>query len=195
MQNPDKMQARHQEILLAMAAVLAEKDYDALTLEDVASQMNCSKAVIYYQFRSKEELYVELVAQVLKMAADRLAEIAASTEPPEIQLRAAVTDLVRIGFLPMNYAVLRTGRPSSIQPESRTYLRTLDRRYESMFTDIVERGIASGAVAGRNARLVAFTLIHGAHSVFKWYHAGGKLTPEVLAEDVPALLLEGALRR
>ena len=195
MQNPDKMQARHQEILLAMAAVLAEKDYDALTLEDVASQMNCSKAVIYYQFRSKEELYVELVAQVLKMAADRLAEIAAGTEPPEIQLRAAVTDLVRIGFLPMNYAVLRTGRPSSIQPESRTYLRTLDRRYESMFTDIVERGIASGAVAGRNARLVAFTLIHGAHSVFKWYHAGGKLTPEVLAEDVPALLLEGALRR
>jgi AcrR family transcriptional regulator len=194
MQNPGKMQARRQEILLAMAAVLAEKDYDALTLEDVANQMNCSKAVIYYQFRSKEELYVELVAQVLKMAADRLAEIVGSAEPPEVQLRAAVTDLVRIGFLPLNYAVLRTGRPSSIQPESRTYLRTLDRRYESMFTGIVERGIASGAVSGRNARLVAFTLIHGAHSVFKWYHAGGKLTPELLAEDVPAMLLGGALK-
>lgn len=194
-QDPEKMLARRQEILAAMAAVLADKGYEATTLDDVAARMKCSRAVIYYQFRSKEELYVHLVGQVLETAVDRLARIASRRDPPDAQLRAAVTDLVEMGFLPLHYAAIRTGRPSSLSGESRSYLRALDRKYERMFTDIVRRGMDCGVVVRHDPRLVAYTLINAAHSVFRWFRPEKSLSPELLAKEVPEILLEGVLKR
>lgn len=72
MLDPEKMESRRQEIILAMAAVLVVKDYDSMTLADVANHMKCSKAVIYYQFRSKEELLVEMSTEALGVACARL---------------------------------------------------------------------------------------------------------------------------
>jgi AcrR family transcriptional regulator len=189
------MLARRQEILMAMAAVLAEKGYEATTLDDVATRMNSSRAVIYYQFRSKEELYVQLVGQVLETAAGRLAEIIARGGSPATQLRSAVADLVEMGFLPLHYAALRTGRPSSLSKESRSYLRALDREYERMFMDIVQRGMDYGVVVRRDPRLVAYTLINAAHSVFRWFRPGERLSPQLLTKEVPEMLLEGVLTR
>jgi TetR/AcrR family transcriptional regulator, cholesterol catabolism regulator len=189
------MEARRQEILLAMAEVLAHKGYDATTLDDVAERMNSSKAVIYYQFRSKEELYVELTRQVLETAAERLSEIIARAEPPGVQLEEAVRDLVRMGFRPLHYATLRTGRPGSLQESSRVLLRSLDRQYEALFMDIVSRGMDAGVIERRDTHLVTFTLINAAHSVFKWFQPGKALSPELLEKEVPAMLLEGVLVR
>jgi hypothetical protein len=57
-QDPARTQARRREIMLAMAEVIIEKSYASATLEDVATHMGTSRAVIYYQFRSKEDLLI-----------------------------------------------------------------------------------------------------------------------------------------
>lgn len=194
-QDPAKMDARRQEIMLVMAEVVAVKGYDATTLDDVAERMNCSKAVIYYQFRSKEELYVELTREVIETAITRLSEIIARDEPPDVQIREAVTDLVRMGFRPQHYATIRTGRPGSLQEASHAFLRSLDRKYDALFTQLVTRGMEAGVIEVRDKHLVTFTLINAAHSVFRWFRPGGALSPELLEKEVPAMLLEGVLVR
>lgn len=194
-QDPAKMEARRQEIMLAMAQVLAVKGYDATTLDDVAERMNCSKAVIYYQFRSKEELYVELTREVVETAISRLSEIISRNEPPEVQIWQAVTDLVQMGFRPQHYATIRTGRPGSLQESSRVFLRSLDRKYEALFMEVVTRGMDAGVIESRDIHLVTFTLINAAHSVYRWFRPGGALSPELLEKEVPGMLLEGVLVR
>lgn len=193
--NPAKRSARRQEILLAMAIVLAEKGYDAATLDDVAGQMGCSKAVIYYQFRSKAEIYVALSEQVHANATSRLRAIVNAGEPPEVELRKALRDLVMLGWQPMDYATIRIRRPSSLPAEALAHLRTLDREYEALMTGVVTRGMGAGVLVRRDPRLVAFTLINAVHSIFRWARPDGALTPEMFAEEVPQMLLEGVLRR
>ncbi|MCL4232202.1 MAG: TetR/AcrR family transcriptional regulator [Dehalococcoidia bacterium] len=191
--NIDKRIARRQQILLALAEVLAVKGYEDATLDDVAARMNCSKAVIYYQFKSKADVFVALVEQVNRDAIARLREIASTDASPEAQLRAAIDSLVRFGWQPLDYASIRVRRPSSLPREARIYLRALDREYEDIFTDIVRRGMDTGAVARRNPRFVALTLINAVLSVFRWARPGGALSPDDLQREIPAMLLNGVL--
>ena len=174
-----------------MAAVLAVKGYEEATLDDVAARMECSKAVIYYQFRSKADLYVALVEQVNHDAVARLQKAVAAHASPGAQLRAAVDDLVRYAGQPMDYAAIRVRRPLSLPREAREHLRMLDREYEALFIDIVKRGMDAGELVPRDPRLVAFTLINAVLSVFRWARPDGPLPFAALEREVPAMLLAG----
>lgn len=189
--DPEKRSARREEMLLALAKVLAVKSYEDATLDDVASLMGCSKAVIYYQFRSKADLFVALVERVNRDAIARLQKIARSESDPEAQLRAAVDDLVQFGWQPMDYAAIRVRRPTSLPQESRDYLRDVDREYENLFIDIVKRGMDAGFVVRRDPRLVAYTLINAVLSVFRWARPDGAMPLEAIEREVPAMLLAG----
>lgn len=189
--NPEKRSARREEMLLALANVLAVKSFEEATLDDVASLMGCSKAVIYYQFRSKADLFVALVERVNRDAIARLQKIASSEAGPEVQLRAAVDDLIRFGWQPMDYAAIRIRRPTSIPQAARDYLREVDREYENLFIDIVKRGMDEGVVVRRDPRLVAYTLINAVLSVFRWARPDGAMPLEAIAREVSPMLLAG----
>jgi AcrR family transcriptional regulator len=193
--DPEKMESRRQEIILAMAAVIVVKDYDSMTLDDVASQMNCSKAVIYYQFRSKEELFVAMSTEALGIACARLEAIIAQFATPEEQLREAVTDLVRLGFEPLHAATLRAGGPSSISDEGRQRMTVLARRYRAMLTDVVARGMESGHLERRDVRLVTNTIINAAQSIFRWVRTDGSVSPEMFIAEVPDMVLGGVFAK
>lgn len=49
-----------QRIVEAANAVFAKKGYQAASLEEIASASLCSKANIYYHFKSKEELFLHI---------------------------------------------------------------------------------------------------------------------------------------
>ncbi|MBA4181069.1 MAG: hypothetical protein C0506_10815 [Anaerolinea sp.] len=189
--NPQKMELRREEIILAFAAILTTRGYEATTLDDVASQLNCSRAVIYYQFRSKEHLYVEMSTTAMTIACERLERIVAENPSPDIQLREAVIDLVRIGFIPLHAATLRTGTPPSVSAESRERIRAVARRYRSTLMDVVRRGMESGHLERRDVRLVTNTIINAAQSIFRWVRPDGAIPPEAFIEEVPAIVLGG----
>ena len=124
-QDPAKTLARRREIMLAMAEVIINKGYASATLEDVATHMGTSRAVIYYQFRSKEDLYAEIVVEAVSRATERLEAILARNLPSEQALFAAISDLVEVGMEPLNRSTLVTGRPRTLTPESRARIKAV----------------------------------------------------------------------
>src|SRR5215216_1595141 len=93
-QNAERAEGRRREILLAAARVFARDGYANATLDGVAAQMGVTKGVIYYYFRSKEEIYTEIRATAIREAIERLEAIVARGEPPEVTIKAAIDDLV-----------------------------------------------------------------------------------------------------
>src|SRR3990172_8648991 len=112
-QDPARAEARRREIMLAMADVILEKGYAAATLEDVAARMGTSRAVIYYQFRSKDDIYVDICVEAVANAATRLEAIVAREDPADATLYAVLHDLIEVGMEPLNHSTLVTGRPRS----------------------------------------------------------------------------------
>ena len=64
-------------ILAEIAALLADRPFEAITLSDIAQHVRCSKATLYLHFNSREELLMALCEQ---LAVESDAAIVASLE-------------------------------------------------------------------------------------------------------------------
>lgn len=192
-QDPARTEARRREIMLAMAQAILEKGYPAATLEDVAARMGTSRAVIYYQFRSKDDIYAEICVEAVENAAARLEAICARGDAPEATLYAVLRDLVEVGMEPLNHSTLVTGRPRSLSPENRERIRAVDRRYTRGIITILNAGIASGAFVDRDPRFLAYTLIFSINGNFVWRRPDGPVSTAYVLDELPRMLVNSVL--
>src|SRR5256885_14133973 len=69
-------------ILAAAAAEFAERGFAGARVDRIARRARVNKAMLYYYFRSKQELYRTLLRQVFGQAAQRMQAIAAAEASP-----------------------------------------------------------------------------------------------------------------
>jgi AcrR family transcriptional regulator len=193
-QNPERAKSRRRDILLAAAHVFARDGYSSASLDDVAAKIGVTKGVIYYYFRSKEEILTEIRTTAIQEAIHRLEAIVAAGGPPEAVLRAAIADLVGHIFHDLErYAnVLHAGE--RLSAESRTAVRDLQRRFEQIMREIVERGIHEGAFVEHDPKVMTFTILRAALGVAGWYSPDGPLGPELITRQVTEQLVAGVLK-
>lgn len=192
-QDPARTLARRREIMLAMAEVIIEKGYASATLEDVATRMGTSRAVIYYQFRSKEDLYAEIVVEAVARATERLDAIMARGEPPERTLFAALKDLISVGMEPLNRSTLMTGRPRNLVDDARARIKAVDRQYERLLTEVIRAGIESGVFIDRDPRFLRYTLMFSVNGNFIWRRPDGPLKTDYILAELPHMLMNSVL--
>jgi AcrR family transcriptional regulator len=72
---------RENAILDAATAVLSQKGYDLMTMDDVAGAVGISKPSLYKHFKSKEELVGEALIRLLDGALDYVAALDPSHSP------------------------------------------------------------------------------------------------------------------
>ena len=72
---------RENAILDAATAVLSQKGYDLMTMDDVAGMVGISKPSLYKHFKSKEELVGEALIRLLDGALDYVAALDTSLSP------------------------------------------------------------------------------------------------------------------
>jgi AcrR family transcriptional regulator len=192
-QDPARTEARRREIMLAMAEVILEKGYAAATLEDVATRIGTSRAVIYYQFRSKDDIYVDICVEAVANAATRLEAIVAREDPADATLYAVLRDLIEVGKEPLNHSTLVTGRPRSLPDEGRERIRALDRRYTRGLIAILKSGIDSATFIERDPRFLAYTLIYSINGNFVWRRPDGPVSTEYVLEELPRMLVNSVL--
>jgi len=79
--------AREDAIVQAVNRLLAEKGFDAMTVDEVAAEVGIAKASLYKHFPSKEDLAAAAMVRVMQRALDFLDSLPAQAEPLE-QLKA-----------------------------------------------------------------------------------------------------------
>lgn len=191
-QNPERAEARREEILVAAAKVFACKGYAAATMEHVAAECGVTKGVLYYHFPSKEALYVESMCATSEAAIARLERIIARGGPPADTLRAAVADFVEPSLHSLNHYVVVLGRVHSISAASRRRLGGLLRQYTRLFRGIVEEGLAQGVFAKRDPVVMMATAVSAAYVTF-WFDPGGSPEPREIARQVADQVMTGIL--
>lgn len=83
------LQAREDAIIATVNRLLAEKGFDAMTVDEVAANVGIAKASLYKHFPSKEELAAAAMVHVMRRAQVFLKELPANA-PALDQLRAVV---------------------------------------------------------------------------------------------------------
>jgi TetR/AcrR family transcriptional regulator of autoinduction and epiphytic fitness len=83
------LQAREVAIVQTVNRLLAEKGFEAMTVDEVAAQVGIAKASLYKHFASKEELAAAAMVGVMRRAQDFISALPA-TDTPLQNLRAVV---------------------------------------------------------------------------------------------------------
>src|SRR3954465_5977062 len=74
-----RAEQRRESILEAANMVFGQRGYDTVRIDDVATAAGISKALIYEHFRSKQELYGELMNRAALEMLDRI--VVAGSDP------------------------------------------------------------------------------------------------------------------
>ncbi|MGI8553922.1 MAG: TetR/AcrR family transcriptional regulator [Dehalococcoidia bacterium] len=194
-QNSERAEARRRDILVAAARVFARDGYAAASLDDIGEQLGVSKGVIYYYFRSKEAIYTEIATTASREASQRLETIVAQGDPPDVALRAAISNLVSHIFDDLDrYSItMRTGE--RLSPESLALIRAQGRRYEQLLRGIIVDGIRAGLFVDHDPTLTTFTILRACLGIADWYSPNGRLTPQAIVQQVTEQMIGGVLRR
>lgn len=83
------LQAREEAIIRVVNSLLAEKGFDAMTVDEVAAAVGIAKASLYKHFPSKEDLAAAAMVSVMQRAQSFLATLPAHASPIQ-NLRAVV---------------------------------------------------------------------------------------------------------
>jgi AcrR family transcriptional regulator len=83
------LQAREDAIIRTVNLLLAEKGFEAMTVDEVAASVGIAKASLYKHFPSKEDLAAAAMVSVMRRAQDFIATLPADAAPLE-NLRAVV---------------------------------------------------------------------------------------------------------
>jgi TetR/AcrR family transcriptional regulator len=119
----------------AAALEFAERGYDAAGTDRIAARARLNKAMLYYHFGSKRDLYLEVVREMVRTVGDRARAIADGPGTAEQKLDAWVATIVaeaaaRPWFPPIMLRELASGAPhvdaDTFQMMNNVYLAVRD---------------------------------------------------------------------
>lgn len=183
---------RDDEIVRLAAHEFRVKGFHATSMQQIADVAGLQKGSLYHHFAGKEEILGRIIERAGRLILDPLRAIAAGSDPPDVQLRAAVRNHVlglcrqqdETGVLLLEARAL-TGAPAVAAARDR-------REYQDLFIDITRRGIEAGLFWPHDPKVTAYVLFGMGNWVVQWYRPDGPLSPEDLADFVADLTLAAA---
>jgi AcrR family transcriptional regulator len=189
--NPEQRDEQYRQILAAAGVVFARKGYKGATMDDIAAEMNSSKGILYYQFRSKQDLIVETRREASGGAAARLEEIAARPLPVLERLELAVRDLIATNFDAFSRHVITTSIRLGLDRAHVRQVRAIERQYERALMGLLKEGVAEGLFVADDPKVLAFSVIQTCLTPARWYRKGGGASQEQVTETVAGLVMRG----
>lgn len=160
------------------AAVLlfARQGFAATGIRELGAAAGINSATLYHYAGSKEELLVQVMRSCLEaMIASGAAALRSSTEPT-IQLAALVS--AHVGFTATNPLTARVAEYEmrALSPVNACVMQKLRDDYESLFAQVLERGIRVGDFSTQDATMARLALMEMGTGVAHWYRPDGRLS-------------------
>jgi len=152
-------QASQNKILSAALAEFADRGFDGARVDRIAAVAGVNKAMLYYHFGSKQDLYRAVLHDMLGRLGDTLEAIAARDRPAGDRLAAFIDTFVRMGLSQPRVApiLLREVVEGNVRLDASTVHLIV--RLPMAFATIVRDGHAAGAMRPINPLLAYLGLV------------------------------------
>ncbi|MGJ7611018.1 MULTISPECIES: TetR/AcrR family transcriptional regulator [unclassified Variovorax] len=187
-------EVKRQAVLQTAAQLFNERGFHATSLDDIAERLNVSKPTLYYYIENKDQILLECVKTALDLMHAGIGEVRAAGGSAIEQLKACMRIYSGVVTQDFGMCVIRIGEdplPAPLKKE----LRRLKAGIDGQFRRLIEDGVAEGSLAPCDPKMAAFMLAGALSWIGRWYRPDGDLTPDQIADQGIALLLNGVLQR
>jgi AcrR family transcriptional regulator len=146
-------------LLAAATDEFALKGFDGASVDTIAARAGVNKAMIYYHFKSKERLYLEILGGVFAAVGERTGAIAASDAPADEKIVAFVAALsATLDARPYLPAIMMREVAEGARRLDTTTLRLMSRLFNNLHA-ILDQGTREGVFRPLHPLLAYFSLI------------------------------------
>lgn len=182
---PGPAEAGRKAILDAAATAFARKGYLATSIDAIADELGATKGRVYHYYRGKAEIFLDVVVTGMYDLIDDLTPLSQNKgrTPQErvYDMAHLHATLMMLRNHPQRVSVqaveMRTSPEIAVHREALTEVFELRRRYERIFIDVVEEGIAAGEFRQLDSNLAVKSALGSLNWIPIWY------TPERGKED------------
>jgi len=190
-----KKQAYVQDEIISAAAILfAEKGFRAITINDVAASLGYTKSVVYYYFKSKNELLWQIFMRMHEKYQATLSDIIAKDLPPVATLREIIYQHALHVMKWREWSTIYFRDESELLPEQRVLTTKRKREYDNIIEAVYEKGVASGDFKDIPVHIAVSGFMGMCNWLHTWFNDQGKLSAEDIAEYYCDLLAGGYLK-
>jgi AcrR family transcriptional regulator len=184
---------RRAGLLATAAEVFASQGYAATTIRQVADAAGILGGSLYYHFDSKEAMADEILSTFLDEMWAAYDNVLESGLGPRETLEAIVAESFRCIDRHRPAVVVYQNESKHLATSERFhYLLDSHRRFEDMWTALLERGVAEGVFrADLDLSLVYRFIRDTVWVAANWYQRGGRLSADDIAKQYLAMVLEG----
>ena len=197
-----EMLRQFMETTIAQAAkeVFAESGYQRATLEEIAQRAGMSKATIYIYYKNKDDLFLQVVEELVNSAMAITSQEAATAKPPIEKLYAIVRSKMEFYEHERDFFRIYLNEKHGLEvapkdPHKRA-LREMYLQGIQTLSKVIQEGIDAGVLRPLDSRRLAFFLQEMMNTVHV-HRIQGKAKTSV-DEDIELLLdlfLHGAVQR
>jgi len=189
---------RKEQILDAALAVIVSNGYDNSRMDDIVATSKLSKGAIYWYYKSKKEMYLDLINFWVLRYSVTLNHIVEEDASPSQQLK----DLFQY-FIDQNesdpqpfVALTEFWSMAQKDPDFKKKLQKVYTHFLELIDKIINRGIQSGEFKQVNSRITALSIMVNIESInwFTIFEAHGVTVKEYM-ETITDFILSGLLKK
>ena len=180
-----------EEILASATNLFAERGYRAVTIDDVAANLGYTKSVVYYYFKSKNEILWQIISQIFDGFLQKILAIRDQNLAPN----PALSKMIRQHALsvmenPQWTSIFNKEEPE-LDPSQRRQVRRMKRDYDAVFESVYDAGVQQGKFQSIPSHVVVGGALGMCNWLSVWYDPKGSLSAEAIADHYASILLNG----
>lgn len=180
-----------EEILNSAARLFAKSGYRAVSMDDVAAGLQYTKSVIYYYFKSKNEILWQIYTRHFERFSGDI-ETIASGEAPIVQKFAT---MIRTHALDVmnnrDWTAVYSHESSELTPTQRQQLNRMHRNYDTMFESVYQQGVSEGLFRDIPLHVAVGGCLGMCNWLSAWFNDKGPLSSQQIADLFVGILENG----
>jgi AcrR family transcriptional regulator len=183
-----------EEILASATGLFSERGYRAVTIDDIAANLGYTKSVVYYYFKSKNEILWQIISRIFDGFLQKILAIKELNLPPQDALPKMVRQhALSVMENPQWTSIFNKEEPE-LDPTQRRQVRRMKRDYDALFESVYEDGVAKGLFRNIPPHVVVGGAIGMCNWLYVWYDPSGALSADEIADHYASILSSGVAK-
>lgn len=183
------------EILEAAAQIFREKGFHAASMQDIAQAVNLQKASLYHHVASKQEILLALLDRGLDVLIEHMESVVSLPLPADEKIRQAICAYLEAMLENLDLSAVLLLEHRSLEPQYNALHVPRRDRFERLWREMIEEGVAQGVFYCADPALAARYLLGVMNWTITWYRPEGTLTPPAISAQFSELFLTGLMAR
>jgi AcrR family transcriptional regulator len=182
-----------EQIANAAARLFQTRGINGVTMQEVAQEVNLSKAALYHYFAGRDDLLRHLFGDWARKELDSARAIVESESGPATKLTEFISMHLRAIADNLDLYSLSFREEEQLPSDVRDEFRGLKHENDLVVRQIIREGVETGVFEPVNETLTVFAIVGMCNWLWKWYRPTGNQKPDEIAETFSHLVLRGLM--